>query len=162
MTSPITKVIQLAFIVNNLEAGIDHYRQIFGLTTWEIYTITPPSLHNLRYHGIPGEFSMRQAVALSKDGMQYELIQPLTGPSIYQDFLNLHGEGLHHIACEYTGNFDEAISRFFQIGIAPIMQGNWGEIRFAYMDTEKKIGTCVEIWDIPNNYELPHPEKIIR
>jgi len=79
MTSPITKVIQLAFIVNNLEAGIEHYRQIFGLTTWEVYTIAPPSLKHLRYHGMPVEFSMRQAVALSEDGMQYELIQPLTG-----------------------------------------------------------------------------------
>ena len=42
------------------------------------------------------------------------------------------------------------------------MQGNWDEIRFAYMDTEKEIGTCVEIWDIPSDYELPLPEKIIR
>lgn len=58
---------------------------------------------------MPGEFSMRQAVAFSENGMHYELIEPLTGPSLYHDFLKLHGEALHHIACEYTGNFDEAI-----------------------------------------------------
>ena len=161
MNSPITKVIQLAFVVNNLEAGIEHYRQIFGLTTWEVYTIAPPALKNSYYHGMPGQFSMRQAVALSKDGMQYELIEPLTGPSIYHDFLELHGEGLHHIACDYTGSFDEAIAQFSQLDLVPIMQGNWGEIRFAYMDTKQKIGTCVEIWDIPTNYEFPIPEKII-
>jgi methylmalonyl-CoA/ethylmalonyl-CoA epimerase len=161
MISPLTKVIQLAFVVNNLEAGIERYRQMFGLTSWEVYTLAPPSLKHLRYHGNPGQFSLRQAVAMSKDGMQYELIEPLTGPSIYHDFLELHGEGLHHIACDYTGSFDEAISQFSQLDVVPVMQGHWGEIRFAYMDTEKKIGTCVEIWDIPNDYKFPIPEKIV-
>lgn len=162
MTSPITKVIQLAFVVNNLEKGIEHYRQIFGLTAWEVYTLASPLLTNLSYHGMPGQFSMRQAVATAKDGMQYELIEPLTGPSIYHDFLELHGEGLHHIACEYTGTFDEAISQFAQIGVIPTMEGNWAGIRFAYLGTDKKVGTPIEVWDIPHNHEFPVPDKILR
>ena len=161
MKGPVTKVVQLAFVVKNLEAGIACYRQIFGLTSWEVYTIAPPSLSQTIYRGRPGQFSMRQAVATAKDGLQYELIEPLTGPSIYQDFLELHGEGLHHIACEYSGTFDNAVSQFSQAGMLPVMQGVWGGIRFAYLDTEKTVGTCIEIWDIPNNYKFPAPEKIV-
>ena len=29
----------------------------------------------------------------------FELIQPLDGPSIYKEWLDEHGEGLHHVAC---------------------------------------------------------------
>lgn len=161
MINPITRVIQLAFVVKDLEAGIKRYQQVFGLTPWEVYTIAPPSLNQTIYRGKPGNFSMRQAVATAKDGLQYELIEPLTGPSIYQDFLKLHGEGLHHIACEYSGAFDDAVSQFSQSGMPPVMQGIWGEIRFAYLDTEKTVGTCIEIWDIPSNYKFPAPEKIV-
>ena len=51
--------------------------------------------------GRPASYSMRLALATAGN-MLWEVIQPLEGPSIYQDFLAAHGEGVHHVAfgCE--------------------------------------------------------------
>ena len=39
--------------------------------------------------------------------MGFELLQPLEGPSIYRDWLDEHGEGLHHVAV-MLHDFDES------------------------------------------------------
>ena len=48
------------------------------------------------YQGSATEFSFRHALAW-QNGVQFELVQPLAGPSIFVDHLKQHGPGLHHI-----------------------------------------------------------------
>jgi len=150
------RLVQLGFVVRDLDEAIKRFTQTMGIGNWKCYTIVPPVLHSRKYLGEEGLFSMR--VAISTDaaaGVDYELIEPLTGPSIYKDFLNSHGEGLQHLGYERIASFDDTLKAFQEKGVKPVMQGQWGEIRFAYLNTNDRLGTCIEFWEMPEGYVLP-------
>jgi hypothetical protein len=43
--------------------------------------------------------------------MMWEIVQPLTGPNIYEEFLDRHGEGIHHVAVDCKGCRGKSASR---------------------------------------------------
>jgi catechol 2,3-dioxygenase-like lactoylglutathione lyase family enzyme len=110
---------------------------------------THPALSNLRYHRQPGTFD--QELGWQRHGkVEYEWIVPLRGPTVYQDYLNSHGEGLHHLAFEVP-NLDSAIARWASFAVDCVQSGSWGEEkkpgwgRYAYVDTEPIGGVTLEL-----------------
>lgn len=160
MTPPIGRVVQLGYVVRDLDAAAARYSPAWGVGEWAVHTLAPPALRDRAYRGRPGEFSMRVALAADAAGLGYELIQPLAGPSIYTEFLDRHGEGLHHLAHEPGPGFDEAVARLTARGAAVAMSGRWHAVRFAYLDGGPLPG-FVEVWEMPAGYELPPPERVI-
>ena len=77
----------------------------------------------------------------------FELLQPLTGPSIYREWIEEHGEGLHHVAV-MLHDFDESTElkrRFDEVGAPVLMGGRIGEtIEFYYLDTEPSLKIILE------------------
>lgn len=84
--------------MRDLERGVAAYNALLGLSSWSVYTYGPDFVDDQVYRGAPSSFSMRVALAVSDPIV--ELVQPLTGPSIYDEFLEEHGEGLHHVGVE--------------------------------------------------------------
>jgi 4-hydroxyphenylpyruvate dioxygenase-like putative hemolysin len=157
---PLTQVLQVAVVVENLQRSMEQYWQTMGIGPWQVYTFQPPALTNPRVRGVETPYTMKLALA-QVGAVQWELIEPLEGPSIYKEFLAQHGEGLHHCAFA-TGDmsFQEAVAAFAKLDIPILMQGTWNGITYAYMDTEKRIGTIVEIYDWPEGITLPPPEEV--
>jgi methylmalonyl-CoA/ethylmalonyl-CoA epimerase len=54
-----------------------------------------PQGQGREYRGRPAEWTLR--LALNSRSPQYELIQPVDGPSIHADWLAERGEGFHHV-----------------------------------------------------------------
>ena len=109
--------------------------------------------------GRPASYSMRLALATAGN-MLWEVIQPLEGPSIYQDFLAAHGEGVHHVAFGCEGlPYAERIKAFESRGCKMIQSGVLGNVSFAYFETEGLISTTVEIYDLPEGFTFPEPEQ---
>jgi hypothetical protein len=79
--------------------------------------------------------------------MGFELLQPLEGPSIYKEWLDRHGEGLHHVAV-MLHDFEESTElkkRFADVGASVLMGGRIGEtIEFYYLDTEPSLKIVLE------------------
>jgi methylmalonyl-CoA/ethylmalonyl-CoA epimerase len=153
---PVKKVLQIGIVVKDLQKAMDMYWNIFGIGPWHIVTFQPPALHNTIVRGQSVPFTMKLALAQAGD-IQWELIQPLTGQSIYQEFLDQKGGGLHHIACD-VGDFDQAVAALQQQGIGVLMSGQMPTDSFAYLDTEKVLGTVIEIYNRPANFNPPPPE----
>jgi methylmalonyl-CoA/ethylmalonyl-CoA epimerase len=153
------RVVQLGFVVRNVDAAVARYEATVSLGPWTVYVLRPPLLRDRRYRGQPGKFAMKVAMATDASGLTYELIEPLAGPSIYHDFLFERGEGLHHIGCERTRSLDETVAAFRRAGVEVCMSGRWGKIDFAYLAAEEKLGVCVEVWDVPADYELPEEAR---
>jgi methylmalonyl-CoA/ethylmalonyl-CoA epimerase len=68
----------------------------------------------------------------------FELLQPLgDGPNPYREWLDTHGEGLHHIAC-MTPSDDAAAAmqaRLVAAGAHELTSGTVGDsLRFAFLD----------------------------
>lgn len=107
-----------------------------GIGPWALWTYGPHNLTNMRVRGVQVEYSMKLAIAWSGI-FRWEIIQPLAGPSIYQEFLDQNGDGLHHLlgTHDHVG-YDEARDEFIQRGCPPIMEGRMAErdIDFAYFE----------------------------
>ncbi|TPW17180.1 MAG: lactoylglutathione lyase-like protein, partial [bacterium] len=86
-----------AFIVRDLEKAARALSASLGIGPWNIYTIVPAES---RVHGVAKPFSFRVALA-AVGGGNYELVSPLTGPSVYDEHLARHGEGFHHTCLVY-------------------------------------------------------------
>jgi 4-hydroxyphenylpyruvate dioxygenase-like putative hemolysin len=92
--------------------------------------------------GKPVEASMVAAIAQSGN-IQLELIQPLEGPSIWKEFLEQRGEGIHHVQ-SLVQDPGAALVAFREMGVDVLMSGRIGDNIFYYMDTEPLLGVIYE------------------
>jgi hypothetical protein len=148
------KLSQYALVVKDLQAVSDYWEHL-GLPAMEV---THPALTDLEYHGKPGTFD--QKLGWHRHGtVTWEWIQPLAGPTVYQDFLAEHGEGVHHFAFD-VADIDEVAAAWTKQGYPIIQSGGWGEKghpgsgRFAYADTTPIGEITIELlWNYPGGAE---------
>jgi|tagenome__1003787_1003787.scaffolds.fasta_scaffold20912392_2 methylmalonyl-CoA/ethylmalonyl-CoA epimerase len=128
---------QIAIVVNDMDDALEKYHRVLGWGPWNVYEHTPPSLHDTYVRGQPVEYTMLGAEC-HVGPVDVELLQPLEGPSIYKEWLEEHGEGMHHIAVmRHTPEESEETMRHFNgLGAEVLMEGRIGEsIHFFYLDT---------------------------
>lgn len=87
------------------------------------------------YRGTPADFVAD--ISLSYAGeMQLELIAPVSGESIYTEFLREAGPGLHHI-CVEADNFADALEEAQATGATVVQRGVMpGGMEFAYVSAQ--------------------------
>jgi methylmalonyl-CoA/ethylmalonyl-CoA epimerase len=137
---------QIAIVVKDIHAAMEAYHKALGWGPWNVYEHKPPSLHHTELHGQPIAYTMIGAET-HVGPIVVELLQPVEGPSIYKEWLEQHGEGLHHIACmAHTAEESDAIkARFAGMGAKVLMGGRIGEtIEFYYLDTEPMLKVIIE------------------
>jgi 4-hydroxyphenylpyruvate dioxygenase-like putative hemolysin len=80
------------------------------------------------------------------DPIDFEILQPVDGPSIYKEFLEEKGEGLHHVSVVSPAeDVTQALNDFKKNGVDIMMEGRLGEsIRFYYMDTDPVLKMVAE------------------
>jgi catechol 2,3-dioxygenase-like lactoylglutathione lyase family enzyme len=153
-------VTQVAIIVPDLDAAVEAYWSLFGIGPWHIYTYGRPLVKEMTYYGEPGDYQMR--VALSYLGpTRIELIEIMEGDTVYADFVEEHGYGVHHFGV-LVEDMQEALRRAEAAGLSMIMDGAGfgedGDGHYAYLDTEERIGVTVELIERPQG-RIP-PERI--
>jgi catechol 2,3-dioxygenase-like lactoylglutathione lyase family enzyme len=140
------QISQIAVVCRDLRKTMEQYTNLLGWGPWNVYRHEPPRLHDTELHGKPTEYTMLGAETQVGD-MGFELLQPLEGPSIYREWLDEHGEGLHHVAV-MLHDFDESTElkkRFADVGAKVLMGGRIGEtIEFYYLDTEPSLKIILE------------------
>ncbi|MCL2717981.1 MAG: VOC family protein [Lachnospiraceae bacterium] len=122
-----TKLTQVALIVRDIEKSKAQFAKFFGVPV-------PPHISG-------GDFAVTQTNYLGKpapdadcflaffdlgDGVQLELIQPNGIASVWQDFLDEKGEGLHHIAFNVKG-MEAIILSCEDFGMKFLQKGNYGD-----------------------------------
>jgi Glyoxalase/Bleomycin resistance protein/Dioxygenase superfamily len=140
------EISQIAVVCHDLQTTMEQYTRLLGWGPWNIYRHEPPRLHDTVLRGVPTEFTMLGAETHVGD-VGFELLQPLEGPSIYKEWLEQHGEGLHHVAV-MLHDFQESSelkAKFAEIGASVLMGGRIGEtIEFYYVDTEPSLKIILE------------------
>lgn len=143
------KLSQYALVVRSLEK-VSAYWQKLGFPAMEI---THGPLTDLVYRGQPGRFDQR--LGWHRHGtVTWEWIEPLAGPTVYEDFLKEHGEGFHHFALDVP-DIDAASAAWEARGVKIVQSGGWGEKgkpgsgRFAYAATDAFGGVTTEfLWNL--------------
>lgn len=100
---------------------------------------------------------------LSMNLQTYEVISPLSGPTIFSDWLATHNNvpGIHHIAYDIQNlPWDERLKAFAERGFTISQSGNFGPgNRFAFFETEGSTGTCFETYEFKKGWVQPEPEE---
>ncbi len=152
------EVSQLAFVVDDLEEAMERYRRILGIEPWKVYYIGPPEHEEGYYYdeAINPAFDIGYAY---RGDLEIELIEPLEGPSIHEDFLADHGERVHHVGCFEFDDPYVVREKFENGGISMIQDGKWHDTHYMYFDTPEILdGLYFEI--LPGGDVDPGPKYI--
>lgn len=149
------KICQLGFLTSDLKCSMDMWIEKNHVGPWRVVTMNNKSCTGSGFlvDGALKDTPFQYFIAISYIGdMQIELIQPDYGPTIYQKFIDEHGEGIHHykevIAPE---NWDANLRAYEDRGMPVTMCGQFGLAKFAYVDSEPFMDFQVEFGDnIPN------------
>jgi hypothetical protein len=137
---------QIAVVCHDLQKTMEMYTELLGWGPWNVYRHEPPRLHHTEVRGEAVPYTMLGAETHVGD-MGFELLQPLEGPSIYKEWLESHGQGLHHVAV-MLNDFEESTElqrRFAEQRMKVLMGGRIGEtIEFYYLDTEPQLKIILE------------------
>jgi methylmalonyl-CoA/ethylmalonyl-CoA epimerase len=140
------KITQIAVVVRDMEQALRDYTENLGWGPWSVFDYKPPLLHHTEVRGEPVEFRMIGAET-HLDGLDFELIQPVSGPSIYQEHLDTYGEGVQHIAFMQHSFEDSSAAkkRWAARGARVLMGGRIGDsIEFYYLDTAPMLKFVLE------------------
>jgi catechol 2,3-dioxygenase-like lactoylglutathione lyase family enzyme len=138
--------VQIAWVTRDLDATEKALTTLLGAKKW----IRMPGVHfgpdTCSYRGRPADFVADISLSYAGD-TQLELIAPVQGESIYTDFLDRAGAGLHHI-CVETDDLERALAQrdaeVVQRGVMP------GGMEFAYVSAEGAGLPYIEIAHIPS------------
>ena len=131
--------VQIAWVTKDLDATENALTTLLGAKKW----IRVPDVHfgpdTCTYRGRPADFVAHISFSYAGD-TQLELIAPVTGDSVYSEFLDRAGPGLHHI-CVVVDDVTEAVSgaEVVQRGVMP------GGMEFAYVSAEAAGVPYIEI-----------------
>jgi len=133
----VTGIKQIGICVKDAISTAENYWNILGIGPWEIREWGSHVLYDRTYYGKPAWAKERLAHAYLGD-LELELVQPIEGDSIYQDWIDEHGEGLHHLKflCD---DIDEVVGLLTEQGFTSIQGGHFGDPKekaggFNYID----------------------------
>ncbi len=150
----LNKISQIAIVVRDIEKSMKFYWEELGIGPWNIWDYGPNTTRETTYHGKPVKHEFIGAETMIGD-LNTELLMPVSGNSIYKDFLDKKGEGLHHIA--YTSdNIDADLEKFKKMGVAVLQSGKVEKDSWYYLDTEAKFGIIIELL---TNYGFRPPDR---
>ena len=139
------KLNQYAFAINETK-DISTFWSKIGFPEFEI---NHPELGETKYHGKIVDHKLIQGWQRHGD-IAYEWCIPVKGPIVYADHIDMHGEGIHHLAYSVE-NMDEILKDYESLGYKNTMGGTWGEKgkpgsgRYEYVGLEDAGGMTMEL-----------------
>ena len=154
MNAPLkdTRLAQIGYIVRDIEKTRKEFARFFGVEEPPIVSSGEFSVTRTEYRGEPApEASCRMCFFYYGD-LQMELIEPNEAPSAWRDFLEQHGEGIHHLAFNVRG-MQENIDRCEEWGMKLSQRGEYrrGDGRYAFLDATDSLKMFVELLERDEN-----------
>ncbi|MFC1948767.1 VOC family protein [Chloroflexota bacterium] len=140
------KCIHMAMVVKDMDEAIKRFEKI-GVGPFPPFLGGPEGMPvtGKTVWGEPSDYDMDLRVAKSQfGGIGFELIQPLKGPSIYDEFLEKTGGGYHHLAYA-VGDLDAAIAEMAKAGFKVVQTGAFERGKWAYVSTDEPGSIVVEL-----------------
>jgi catechol 2,3-dioxygenase-like lactoylglutathione lyase family enzyme len=137
------RVVQLGLVVRDVERTAEAYASLLGLDVPGWTMTDPEPVAQTRYRGGATEARAKLAF-LDLGSVRLELIEPVGGPSTWQEFLDAHGEGVHHIAFVIEG-MGRQIAMLEGRGMPLIQRGEYTGGRYAYIDSTEELKLILEL-----------------
>lgn len=117
MQTPIDKkgFIQINIVVADIELAAKKWAELLGIPMPEIRINHLEGGEHYTYRGKPISCDLK-VCNIEMDGFVLELHEPADGESSFQEFLDKHGNGVHHIGFEVGSKRDEVIEQLKAAG----------------------------------------------
>lgn len=136
-------ICQVGIIVRDIERVARAYADLFGVEVPPLILTDPHEQAHTVYRGQPTEARAKLAF-FNLGQVSLELIEPVGGPSTWQEFLDTHGPGVHHIAFQIKG-MDEQIAILEGKGMTTVQRGDYTGGRYAYVDGTEQLALILEL-----------------
>jgi methylmalonyl-CoA/ethylmalonyl-CoA epimerase len=145
------KIYQIAWVTRDLEKSMKAWVENLKIGPWTVLTFTNQSLKYLKVDDKTVTEPFKFLIGISWIGdMQLELIEPVYGPTIYEAFIQKHGEGLHHIKERITDDaIENVVQEYRDKGIGVTQTGQFETDFHYYLDTEPKVDFIYELGNCP-------------
>ena len=152
---------QVGFVVTDLEEAVHRIGRMLGVRRWVGWRYADGYLPNRRFRGSEGDFESWGVVA--DYGPSVEIIAPLSGTSVFTEFLDAHGPGLHHLGYFVPSLADEH-ARLTASGWAEIQYGGGhgmdGDGQIGFYESIEGAGSYLEVIEPPQRRYPPHFEIV--
>ncbi|MGA7948689.1 MAG: VOC family protein [Thiobacillaceae bacterium] len=140
-----SKFCQVAWVVKDIKAAEKFFVETLGVE--KFMHMENLSAHDTEgtYLGQPGDWVCNLYIAYAGD-TQVELIQPVSGSSMYAESLEQHGDAVQHVAYWLDDSEYDAAAEYLESSGYPLIQSfKLPMLRVGYFDTRGAIGVVTEI-----------------
>lgn len=138
-------VTQVAIVCRDVESTSKRWAAMLGVDPPRIHTTKPGHEVKLVYRGHPSDGQAKLAF-IQLGQVTLELIQPVGSDTAWKEFLDTHGEGVHHIAFQ-VADPGRTIKAFREAGTPVVHQGRFDDDSgtYAYIDSAETLGVTLEL-----------------
>lgn len=136
-------VVQVGIVVRDIGKASGLWAKLLGMDVPTPVETEKSDVTNMTYRGKLSHGRAKLAF-FTLEGISVELIEPMGGPSTWKDFLDRHGEGIHHIAFNVE-DMGRSVERLKGIDIGIEQKGDFTGGCYAYTDPSSKLGVILEL-----------------
>lgn len=140
-------LIQIAFVVKDIEATARAWSEVFGIPMPEIHPISSPEDCQIYYRG--KKSASRAKIACIELGpVTIELTEPDEHDSSWKEFLETHhGNGVHHLGFSVGSDErrDAVVKMLESRGIGVRHYGYYPGGSYTFVDSEEQLGVVLNI-----------------
>jgi len=145
------KFAHVALVVKDMDKAAKYFEALDAGPFPPFLGGTGMSFSGKTVRGKPSDYDMDLRIGRGDiGGTKIELIQPLKGRSIYDEFLEEKGEGLHHLAF-MVDDVDAEIADMEKSGFKVIQTGAMPNTKWAYLEGEESGGMLIELCQAPKH-----------
>lgn len=146
MNNPISfdSLIQVCLVVDDIEKTAKAWAKIFNVEVPKINVSPPTEDPQLTYRGKPAFYGIKMAVIIAGPFI-LEIIEPDENPSTFREFLDKHGNGVHHIGYEVGERRDAIVGELEALGLVMRTVGYYPGSSWTIVDSEDELGVNLNI-----------------
>ena len=147
MNAPVSKngFIQINIVVRDIEKAARAWADLLGIEEPAIRINHLEGGESYTYRGKPITCDLK-VCDIAMNGFVIELHQPIGGKSSFQEFLDKHGNGVHHLVFEVGDRRDDVIASLQEAGYdTGRTMGIYPGSSWTIVDTEDVLGVNLNI-----------------
>lgn len=143
---PLTGFIQIAIVVEDIETAIDAWCELLGAPRPTVRITEAVPNPNETYRGEIAAYGLKLAVIdCTERGFIIELHEPDHNASTFREFLDRHGNGVHHIGFQVGEARDAVVGELQALGYVLRTVGMYRDGSWTIVDGEETLGVNLNI-----------------
>jgi len=136
--------IQIALVVEDIEKAGKAWAKLFGVPEPEVHDASMVGDPDVTYRGKVAVYGAKMAV-IRLGSFVIELLEPDKRDSTFREYLDKHGQGVHHLGFEVGERRDAIVSELEELGFDMRQIGFYPGSSWTIVDSEDALGVNLNI-----------------